>query len=156
MSISIPKVAALGSALVGTGAIFSEAVGSGSSESPLPQKIQDSPISKTSSSKAVTPLQGACRIWEVRIENTSYNVREIVREIKNRDELVDESGSSNEKFRSEIRDACLGKKSGHAKIGSDIYIYVFKSDGKWMYSSYVQGHDWHIKKGIADPYRSNK
>ncbi|AEG73356.1 hypothetical protein MHF_1109 [Mycoplasma haemofelis Ohio2] len=147
MSISIPKFAALGSALVGTGAIFSEAMGSGSSENPSPIKTKDEPvISKSFSSKAVTTIQGACRVWEVERARDSYNVIRVIREIKDKNGFVSDLDIvANKTFVDEVQDACLGKKGGHFRVGNDVYIYVYKSENKWMYSGSMQGHDWHHK-----------
>ncbi|AEW45317.1 hypothetical protein MHC_02255 [Mycoplasma haemocanis str. Illinois] len=149
MNSLISKVVAAGFALVGVGTVFSEGGISSSSKDLL------LPIFKSSNSNTITPLQGSCKIWEVEIKRGSYDVTKVIREIENRDELVNNSDPANAKFVSEVRDACAGRKDGRIKINNHIYIYVYRQNGKWVYSYKVQKHDWHRERGgITDPYRN--
>ncbi|AEW45692.1 hypothetical protein MHC_04180 [Mycoplasma haemocanis str. Illinois] len=149
MSIGITKAIAGVSVLAGTGAVLSENINLGSSSVLLSSAKEDSSISKTSSSKQITPLQGKCRIWEVTLGNGSYRVTRIVQEITNRDELVNDADPGNERFRAEIRDACAGKKDTRVKVDDYIYIYISRLGGRWAYSSVVQHYNWHADNQVA-------
>ncbi|AEW45464.1 hypothetical protein MHC_03010 [Mycoplasma haemocanis str. Illinois] len=143
MSIGITKSVAAVAFLAGTGAVFSETRSSSNSGEQLSSTIQDTSIFETSKSEAISPLQGKCKIWEVILGQGSYKVTKIVREITDRDELVNDSDPANATFRAEIRDACLGKKDTRVRVEGHIYIYISRLNGRWAYSSVVQHYNWH-------------
>ncbi|CBY93006.1 hypothetical protein HF1_09980 [Mycoplasma haemofelis str. Langford 1] len=69
-----------------------------------------------------------------------YEVTKIIGEIT-KERLSASLGNEADKFIGDMKKACDGN-TGNFKVGDKVYVYIYQSGGKWIYSTQLQGRDW--------------